>query len=149
MCAHGHGTCTLCKNSVSKYLSGLACMQASLNLEKITASYSWVLNTQNDMPNMIPIAYLNENFTDCSENMAWGKQEPLFHPCMFWYETKERKKGNTSFTFFSCSNHNFESFQIIFSSEYQHTSTVECCRLCSPCRVPKQPVWILRTPLCM
>ena len=26
---------------------------------------------------MILITYLNENFTDCNENLAWGKQEPL------------------------------------------------------------------------
>ena len=29
---------------------------------------------------MILIAYLNDNFTDCNENSAWGKQEP---PCQF------------------------------------------------------------------
>ena len=32
---------------------------------------------------MIPIAYLNENFMDCNENLAWGKQEPLIHPYVF------------------------------------------------------------------
>ena len=55
-------------------------MQADLNLAKITTSHFQVLNTQNAnqyMPNMIPIAYLNENLTDCNENLAWGKQEPL------------------------------------------------------------------------
>ena len=29
---------------------------------------------------MILIAYLNENLPDCNENLAWGKQEPLFNP---------------------------------------------------------------------
>ena len=60
-------------------------MQAEPNLVKIPASHFWVLNTQNanqNMTNMIPIAYLNENFTDCNENLAWGKQEPLIQPCV-------------------------------------------------------------------
>ena len=35
------------------------------------------------MPNMILIAYLNKNFTNCNENLAWGKQEPLFTPMCF------------------------------------------------------------------
>ena len=42
-----HDTYDLCKTSTSKYLSGLACMQANPNLAKITASHCWVLNTQN------------------------------------------------------------------------------------------------------
>ena len=46
---------------------------------------------------MIPIGYLNENFTDCNENLAWGKQEPLIHPYMFWYKTKGEKVAKTSF----------------------------------------------------
>ena len=64
------------KISASKYLSGLACMQANLNLDKITASHFQVLNIQNaneNMPNMIPIAYLNENLMDYNKNLAWGK----------------------------------------------------------------------------
>ena len=52
-------------------------MQANLNLGKITTSHFQVLNGNRNMPNMIPIAYLNENFTDCNENLAGGKQEPL------------------------------------------------------------------------
>ena len=49
MCgAHAHAWCMcLCRNSASKYLSGPACLQADLNLVKITASHFWVLNTQN------------------------------------------------------------------------------------------------------
>ena len=65
--------CALCKTSTSKYLSGLARMQQDLNLAKITASHFWVLNTQNanrNMPNMILIAYLNENFTNFNENLG-------------------------------------------------------------------------------
>ena len=68
-----HGTCALYK---MVHLSRLVCMQANLNLERITTSQFWVLNAQNaikNMPNMIPIAYLNENFMDCNENLAWGK----------------------------------------------------------------------------
>ena len=75
-CVHKHGTCALTNMSASKYLSGLACMQADMNLVKITASHFQVLNTQNanqNMPNLILIAYLNENFTDCNQNLAWGK----------------------------------------------------------------------------
>ena len=70
-------------------------MQANSNLVKITASHFQVLNTQNaneNMPNMIPIAYLNENFTNCNENLAWGKQEPLIHPYMFGTSQKVRKQ---------------------------------------------------------
>ena len=71
-----HGAHALCRNSASKCLKGLACMQADLNLAKTTASQFGVLNAQNvnkNMPNMIPISYLNENFMDCSKNLAWGK----------------------------------------------------------------------------
>ena len=68
------GMCIKC--GAFKYLSGLACMKDNSNLEKITTSHFGVLNTQNayeNMPNMIPIAYLNENLMDCNENLAWGK----------------------------------------------------------------------------
>ena len=61
-CMCMYGTHALCRNSMSKYLNDLVCMQADLNLEKITSSHFQVLNTQNaneNMPNMIPIAYLN------------------------------------------------------------------------------------------
>ena len=71
-----HGTCALCKATVSKYSSGLACMQANPNLARITTAHFQVLDTRNanrNMPNLIPIAYLNENMTDCNENLAWGK----------------------------------------------------------------------------
>ena len=57
-----HSASAQCKNGVCKYPSGLGCMQADLNLEKIATSHFQVLNTQNaneNMPNMIPIGYLN------------------------------------------------------------------------------------------
>ena len=43
---------------------------------KITTSHFQVVNTQNangNIKNMILIASLNENFTDCIENLEWGK----------------------------------------------------------------------------
>ena len=46
MCAHMHGTHALYKYGASKYPSGLACTQANSNLEKITPSHFWVINTQ-------------------------------------------------------------------------------------------------------
>ena len=74
VCMH-EGACALCINSVSKYQRGLACIQADLTFGKITASHFQVLDTQNaneNMPNMIPIAYLNSNLMECNENLAWG-----------------------------------------------------------------------------
>ena len=74
-------------------------MQADLNLVKITTSQYWVLNTQNanqNMHNLIPIAYLNENFINCNENLAWGKQEPVIQSYVFWYK-KGEKLVKTSF----------------------------------------------------
>ena len=100
MCMQMHGAHALCKNSTSKYLSGLACMQADSNLAKITPPQFQVLITQNaneSMPNMVAIAILNENFIDCYENLAWGKQETLVHPYMFWYTTKGEKSVKNSF----------------------------------------------------
>ena len=70
-----HGTCTLNKYGVPKYLSDLVSMQADSNLGKLTASHFGVLNTCNankNIPNMIPIAYLNKNLMNCNENLAWG-----------------------------------------------------------------------------
>ena len=42
--AHVHGTCALIKYGVLKYPSGLVCMHADSNLEKITSSHFQVLN---------------------------------------------------------------------------------------------------------
>ena len=62
-------------------------MQADPNLARITAY----------MPNMIPIAYLNDSFINCNENLAWGKAEPHVQPYMFWYKTEGEKLVKTSF----------------------------------------------------
>ena len=107
---HVHGAHALCKTSLSYYLSGLTCTQADLNLGKITTPHFQVLDTQN----------ANENIMDCNENLAWGKQEPLVHPYVFWCQTKDEKLvKNIHFTFFSCSNHNFYIIpNNIFSIEY-------------------------------
>ena len=73
MHVHMHGACALYKYGMFKNPSGLACMQADLNLEKITTTHFQVLNAQHankNMPNKIPIAYLNENFMDCTENLG-------------------------------------------------------------------------------
>ena len=99
---HMHGACALIKNGMSKYLSGLACMQAILNLGKLTTSHIQVLNTQNanrNMPNIFPIAYLNQNLRYCNENLAWGKGEPLIQSYTVWYTTKGEKAAKTSFYF--------------------------------------------------
>ena len=75
-----HGAHTLSKNSMPKYPSDLAFMQANSKLGKITASHFWVLNTQStneNMPDMFPMGYLNENLRYFNENLASGKQEPL------------------------------------------------------------------------
>ena len=90
-CACKHGAHALTNMGVSNYSSGLACVQADPNLAKTTISHFWVLNSQNgnrNMPNMILIAYLQEILTNCNENLAWGKSEPLIHSYMFWYKTK-------------------------------------------------------------
>ena len=80
------------------------------------------------MPNMITIAYLNENLMDCNENLAWGKQEPLIHSYVFLVHSKQRESGeNFILHYFHVDIITFKSFQIIFTIEYQHTSTVECC----------------------
>ena len=75
---HTHGAHAPCRTSASKYCSGLSCMQADPNLEKITASHFQGLGKYpkcklEHAKNMIAIAYLNENFMDCNENLAWGK----------------------------------------------------------------------------
>ena len=75
-------------------------MQADPNLVKIAASHFQVLNTQNpnqNMTNMIPIAYLNENSINCNGNLASGKREPLVHPYIFQYKIRAEKVVKTSF----------------------------------------------------
>ena len=86
----------------SKYSNGLSDMPADLNLGNITASHFKALITQNaneNMPDMFPIVYVNENLRYCNENSAWGKQEPLVHPYMFWYTTKGEKAVKNPFYF--------------------------------------------------
>ena len=56
-------------------------------------------NASQNMLNIIPISYLHKNITDCNENLAWGKSEPLIHPYVFWYKTKGEKVAKTSFSF--------------------------------------------------
>ena len=90
-----HGTGAIIKMSMFKYSNGLMGMPANLNLRKLTISHSTVLITQNankNMPNMFLIVYLNENLRYCNEKFAWGKQEPLIHPYVFWYTTKGKKQ---------------------------------------------------------
>ena len=94
----------------SKYLNSLMGTPADSNLTKLSASHFKALITQNankNMPDMFPILYLNENLRYCIENLAWGKQEPLIHPYMFWYSTRGEKVVQTHFTLFSCIYHNF------------------------------------------
>ena len=68
---HEHGARAISKMGASKYSNGLTGMPADLNLGKITASHFKVLITQNaneNMPDMFPIVYLNENLRYCNEN---------------------------------------------------------------------------------
>ena len=86
-----HGAHALYKYGVSKYPSGLACTQADSNLGKITASHFQVPNNQNaneNMPNMIPIAYLNKNLMDCNENFHGVNKKPSFIPTCFGTQQK-------------------------------------------------------------
>ena len=97
-----HGTCALIKMGVSKYYNGLTGTPADSNLMKLTTTHFNALNTQNaneNMPNMFPLVYLNENLRYCNENLAWGKQEPLHHLYVFWYATKGEKVVKNSFYF--------------------------------------------------
>ena len=71
LCVYMHGACAIIKTGTSKYLNGLMGTPADLNLGKLTASHFKALITQNaneNMPNMFPIAYLNENLRYCNEN---------------------------------------------------------------------------------
>ena len=59
---------------------------------------------------------------------AWGKQEPLLHPYVCLVHKKGEKVVKTSILhYFHVDIITFQPFQIVFSIEYQHTSTVECC----------------------
>ena len=70
-CACMHGACALSEMGMLKYLNGLTCMPADLNLRKLTATHFWVLIAQNaneNMPNVFLIVYLNDNMRYCNEN---------------------------------------------------------------------------------
>ena len=102
LCTRMHGTRAIIKMDASKYSNGLTSMPANSNLGKLTASHFKALITQNaneNMPDMFPIVYLNENLRYCNENLAWGKREPLVHPYVFWYSTKGEKAVKNSFYF--------------------------------------------------
>ena len=61
LCAHVHGAHAIIKMD-SKYWNGLTGMPADSNLGKLTASHFKALITQNaneNMPDMLPIVYLN------------------------------------------------------------------------------------------
>ena len=67
---HMHGAHAIIKMGTLKYSNGLMGMPADLNLRKLTASHFIALITQNaneNMPNMFPIVYLNENLRYCNE----------------------------------------------------------------------------------
>ena len=68
---HVHGTHAIIKMSTTKYLNGLMGMPANSNLRKLTTSHFYVQITQNaneNMANMFPFVYLNENLRYSNEN---------------------------------------------------------------------------------
>ena len=68
---HVHGTHTVIKMGASKYSNSLTGTLDYSNLGKIAASHFKALITQNaneNMPDMFPIVYLNENLRYCNEN---------------------------------------------------------------------------------
>ena len=71
-CACMHGTHAIIEMGMLKYSNWLmGIMPADLNLRKLTASHFNALITQcanENMPNMFPIVYLNENLRYCNEN---------------------------------------------------------------------------------
>ena len=102
LCTCEHGACAIIIMGTSKYSNGLTGMPADSDLGKLTASHFKALITQNaneNMPDMFPIVYLNENLRYCNENLAWGKREPLIHPYVFWYSTKGEEVVKNSFYF--------------------------------------------------
>ena len=71
-----HGTHSIIQMGTSKYSNSLAGAPADWNLGKLTASHFQALITQNaneNMPDIFPIVYLNENLRYCNENLGWGK----------------------------------------------------------------------------
>ena len=99
-----HHAYAIIKMGMLEYSNALMGTPANSNLRKLTASHFNALITQNankNMPNMFLIVYLNENLRYCNENLAWGKQEPLIHPYVFWYTTRGEKVVKSSFYFIS------------------------------------------------
>ena len=69
--AHMHGAHAIIKMGASKYSNGLMGTPADLNLGKLTTSHFKAPITQNsneNMPDMFSIVYLNENLRYCNEN---------------------------------------------------------------------------------
>ena len=100
MCVHG--TCAIITMGMLNYLNSLMGMPADSNLKKLTTSHFSVQITQNaneNMPNMFPILYLNENLRYCDENLAWGKLESLVHLYVFKCTTKGEEVAKTPFYF--------------------------------------------------
>ena len=67
---HMHGTCAIIKMGTSKYSYGLTGTPADSNLGKLTASHyndPITHNANENMPNMFPLVYLNENLRYCNE----------------------------------------------------------------------------------
>ena len=70
-CTCMHGTHAIIKMGASKYLNGMMGMPANSNLMKLTATHfnaPITQNANNNMPNMFPLVYLNENLRYCNEN---------------------------------------------------------------------------------
>ena len=103
-----HDACALSNMGMSEYQSGLACMQADLNLGKISTSHFWVLNTQNatrTCQTWFPL--LISMRTSWIAMRIWHdvNENPLFVPTCFG--TKERRESSKNFILHSFSDHNF------------------------------------------
>ena len=99
-------------------------------------SHFHILNTQNangNMPNMILIAQLNENFSNCDENFRGRggggggggvNENPSFIPAMFCTQSKNERSAKTSFHI------HLVIIKIKYNinlPEFQYTSTTESC----------------------
>ena len=76
-------------------------------------------------------------------------KNPLFISMCFGTKQKVRKQQNPHFTLFSCRYHSIKTFQIIFLLNTNIPHLLSAVRLCSPCRAPKQPVWIAISAPCI
>ena len=69
--AREHGARAIIKMGTSNYSNGLMGMPADSDLGKLTTTHFKALIIQNaneNMPDMFPIVYLNENLRYCNEN---------------------------------------------------------------------------------